>query len=138
MTEKLNPKHIRAMKDGKPPMEYLVWEPLVAVARVLQHGALKYGVRNWLKDAILCTTYIAAFFRHIFLGWALGEDIDPDSGEHHLAHVAAMCLIIMDAQKHGTLIDDRKRCESIDQGDVNPLPTLGLGHYLHLGDEDDD
>ena len=136
-----NPKHIRALKEGKAPMEYMVWEPLESVARVLKHGALKYGIRNWLKDKILASTYVAAFFRHIFLGWALGRDTDPDSGEPHLAHAAAMCLIIMDAKKHDTLIDDRTVCESIDQGNVavaTPSPDKTIGQYLHLGEEDDD
>jgi len=36
-----------------------------------------------------------------------GEDIDPESGAHHLGHVAAGCAIVLDARKAGTLEDNR-------------------------------
>lgn len=110
-----NPKHIRAMKDGKAPMERLPFAPLAAVARVMETGALKYGARNWRLDKILASTYIGAIARHTLLEWAQGTDIDKDSGEHPLAHVAACCLIVMDAESYGSLVDDRLAMESIDQ-----------------------
>jgi hypothetical protein len=110
-----NPKHIRAMKDGKAPMERLPFAPLAAVARVMDTGAVKYGQRNWRLDKILASTYVGAMARHTLLEWAQGVDVDEDSGEHPLAHVAACCLIVMDAEGYGTLIDDRLAMESIDQ-----------------------
>lgn len=108
---KMNPKHIRAQKEGKDPMEYLIWEVLMDDAVVHKHGADKYGVRNWRIDEILTSTYEGAIMRH-FLAWAKGEDIDPDSGKPHLTHIRACCAIIMDAQAHGKLVDDRDRKES--------------------------
>jgi hypothetical protein len=108
---KQNPKHIRAQKDGKAPLEYLVYSVLEGDARVHKSGADKYGVRNWRRDKILTSTYEGAILRH-FKAWAEGEDIDPDSGEPHLLHIRACCAIVLDAQEHGTLIDDRDRCES--------------------------
>lgn len=109
-----NPKHIRAMKDGKPPLEYLVSALDPSVARVLRHGADKYGVRNWRIDKILCSTYEGAIRRHLE-AWRAGEDHDPDSGERHLAHIVASIVIMADAEAHDTLIDDRARAHSIDQ-----------------------
>jgi hypothetical protein len=111
-----NPKHIQAMKSGKVPFEMIPMGPMAAVARVLAGGAAKYGVRNWLKDSILASTYEGAIGRHTYLEWAAGIDVDKDSGEHPLAHVIASCLIVMDAEANGMLVDDRDRCESIDQG----------------------
>jgi len=113
MKPKMNPKHIQQLKEGKPPMEYVPWTPLAAVARVMQAGADKYGRRNWRKDKILASTYVGAITRHALLEWAEGVDKDKDSGEHPLAHVTACCLLVMDAETHGTLIDDRGECESI-------------------------
>ena len=110
-----NPKLIRAMKDGKAPLEYLIYSVLESEARVLKHGADKYGARNWLIDKILASTYEGSMLRH-FLSWAGGEDLDPDSGEPHLSHLRACCGVVLDAQKHGTLLDDRGRQESKDAG----------------------
>lgn len=111
---KANPKHIQAMKDGKAPLEYLITSVDDGDAWVMKGGGDKYGIRNWLIDKILGSTYEGAIRRH-FKAWAEGEDIDPDSGYHHFHHIRACCAIVLDAKKHGQLIDDRDRKESIDQ-----------------------
>lgn len=61
-------------------------------AKALACGAAKYGPWNWRenRDALID-----------------GEDIDPESGAHHLGHVAAGCGIVLDARRQGTLIDNR-------------------------------
>jgi len=109
-----NPKLIQAMKDGKAPLEYLVYSVLEGDAHVHKTGADKYGIRNWLKDHIKASTYEGAILRH-FKAWAEGEDVDPESGVSHLYHVRACCAILLDSEKNGTLIDDRIRTESKDQ-----------------------
>lgn len=107
-----NPKHIQAMKDGKAPLEFLLGDVVdEPEARVLAYGAAKYGVRNWRIDKITASTYEGAFRRHLN-AWLRGEDIDPESGEPHLAHIRANCAVVMDAQKVGTFIDNRDRAES--------------------------
>jgi hypothetical protein len=106
-----NPKHVQAQKDGKAPMEYLCYGVLGAEAKVLKHGADKYGVHNWRVDKILASTYVAAIMRHL-VEWEQGADADKDSGEHPLVHIRACCAVALDAIKHGTLIDDRNRKES--------------------------
>ena len=111
---KENPKLIQAQKDGKVPAEFIPFGSLASVARVMQTGAVKYGVRNWRIDQIRASTYVGAIFRHAMLEWAAGIDEDADSGQHPLAHVVACCLIVMDAQREGTLIDDRRLSESKD------------------------
>jgi hypothetical protein len=107
-----NPKHIQALKEGKAPLEHLLGgEVDAAEARVLAHGAGKYGVRNWRKDPILLKTYVGAIRRHLN-AWADGQDNDPDSGESHLAHIRACCAVALDAQHQGTAQDDRTFMES--------------------------
>jgi len=108
---KQSPKHIRAMKDNKDPLEYLVYSMLPLDAAVHKSGALKYGERNWLKDKICASTYEGAMLRH-FVAWARGEDMDPESGKPHLTHLRACCAIVLDSQMHGTFIDNRDRVES--------------------------
>lgn len=115
---KHNPKHIQQLKEGKPPMEYVPYGPLAAVARVMQTGAEKYGRKNWRQDKILASTYVGAITRHALLEWSEGVNTDKDSGEHPLAHVIACCLLVMDAEAHGTLVDDRLDTESKDPNDI--------------------
>ena len=102
-----NPKYVQALKDGKDPLEYLVLSVFPGDAIVLKLGAIKYGIRNWLKDKIKVSTYVAAILRHV-TAWALGQDIDPESGQHHLYHVRACCAIVLDSQMNDMLIDDRE------------------------------
>ncbi len=115
---KHNPKHIQQLKEGKAPMEYVPYGPLAAVARVMQTGADKYGRKNWRQDKILASTYVGAITRHALLEWAEGVNTDKDSGQHPLAHVIACCLLVMDAETHGTLVDDRLDTESKDFNDI--------------------
>jgi hypothetical protein len=50
--------------------------------------------------------YIDAALRHIHK-WQHGQEIDSDSGIHHLGHAIACLNIVLDAQAFGNLIDDR-------------------------------
>lgn len=90
----------------KPQLQLLPPVFLVATAKVLEHGVKKYGKYNWRASKVECQTYVGAMLRHL-LAWQEGEDLDPESKESHLAHVAASVAILLDAQKHGTLIDNR-------------------------------
>ena len=110
---KKNPKQVQAEKDGKTPYEYLVLSVLEDDAHVHKHGGDKYGKRNWTIDEINASTYVGAMFRH-YKAWAEGEDLDPDSGKPHLTHLRACCAVVMDAAKHGKLIDDRLFAEAIE------------------------
>ena len=121
-TPKKNPKQVQAEKDGKVPYEYLVLSVLEDDAHVHKHGGDKYGKRNWTIDEILASTYVGAMFRH-YKAWAEGEDLDPDSGKPHLTHLRACCAVVMDADKHGKLIDDRLFAEALEPD--SPEKTSG-------------
>lgn len=109
-----NPKHIQAMKEGKAPLDYLVRTMHPLDAAVHKHGADKYGRLNWRLDKITARTYVAAMQRHLD-AWAEGHDLDDGpggSGKPHLTHLRACCAVVLDAQMHNTLIDDRLDMES--------------------------
>jgi len=55
---------------------------------------------------VCASTYVNAILRHLN-AWRDGENLDPESGISHLAHVACSCNILMDADYCGTLQDDR-------------------------------
>jgi len=68
----------------------------------------KYGPWNWRENTVEMMTYLGAMKRHIdkLIDRVDKDDIDP-SGAHHCGHIAASCGIILDAQRHGTLVDNR-------------------------------
>ena len=91
---------------AKCPMHLLPAAALQETAWVHGHGAAKYGPWNWRESKVNAATYVAAIMRHLD-AWREGEDLDPESGRSHLAHIAASVNILLDSQTHGCLIDDR-------------------------------
>jgi hypothetical protein len=57
---------------------------LEALAEVYTKGADKYAERNWEKGLPLMDCF-ASLMRHAW-AWARGEDLDPETGLHHMAH----------------------------------------------------
>ena len=104
MTE--NPKE--AAGRIKAQLHLLSPSAMTEIAKVLQHGAEKYGARNYRDTKINATTYVSAIMRHL-LAWNDGEDLDPESGLSHIAHVAACCDILLDTAACGMLTDDRSK-----------------------------
>lgn len=90
----------------KCPLHLLPPSALSQTAWVMALGARKYGPWNWRENKVEAMTYVGAILRHLN-AWASGEDLDPESGYSHLAHISAGCNIIMDASHVGNLIDNR-------------------------------
>lgn len=76
------------------------------VADALMDGAKKYGPYNWRDKKVQARVYVAAAKRHL-AAWSEREETAEDSGAHHLGHAAACLAIILDAQHHGCLLDNR-------------------------------
>ncbi len=102
--DKSNPKDIAGMR--KAPLRFVPPALLLFVSKVMELGAKKYGAQNWRAQPIRFSIYIEAAQRHL-LALQDGQDIDPESGQPHAAHVAACMGIVLDAKELGTLIDDR-------------------------------
>lgn len=99
-----NPK--TAFGVAKVPLHLV---PPIAIANIslaFDNGAKKYGPFNWREKTISSTVYYAAAMRHL-MAWFDGEDLAPDSGVHHLAHVMACCAMVLDSQSTGKLNDNR-------------------------------
>lgn len=99
-----NPK--TACGAVKVPMHLVPPPAIIAEAIVFGLGAKKYGPYNWREKTVSSSVYQAAALRHLMAWWE-GEDIDPESGESHLAHARACLAILLDAKVHGKLNDDR-------------------------------
>jgi hypothetical protein len=103
-----NPK--AALGRAKAPIQYIPTLSLRQLGVVMYLGAIvkKYGPFNWRERPVAATDYQDAIQRHLDL-WFDGEDSDDESKVSHLAHVMACCAILIDAQAHGTMIDDRRK-----------------------------
>ena len=110
MEQNLDPK--KAAGAQKPQLQNIPPVLNRQVSQALECGAIKYGPWNWRDNNVELMTYLGAMKRHIdaLIG---GEDIDPESGAHHLGHVTAGCAIVLDARKHGTLVDNRPPAASL-------------------------
>jgi hypothetical protein len=100
---KENPKD--ATSKDKLPLDLIPPISEYQVAMCLKHGADKYTAWNWRSTPIKLSRYIAAIKRHL-LQVSLGNWIDPESGQPHVAHIAATCAILMDAAHHNCIIYD--------------------------------
>lgn len=91
--------NVKGVKNdfGKPPLALLPFDALEDVARVLAHGADKYGAYNW-RYGLSWSRVLSAAFRHLF-AWARGHDCDPETGISHLAHAACSVLFLLSYTK---------------------------------------
>lgn len=76
---------------GKPDFSLIPLSTMEDEAQVWMYGKEKYKAWNWAKGMDWDVPYASAM-RHL-MAWQKGEDIDPESGLPHLAHV--MCNIRM-------------------------------------------
>jgi hypothetical protein len=99
-------KALAAAANKKAPLDLLEYQADQQIALALQTGAEKYGKKNFYDSETFMSTYGAAMRRHLG-AWLDGEDHDPESGLHHLAHLGACVHIIFAACVHGNMADDR-------------------------------
>lgn len=95
-----NPKD--ALAVDKVPLELIPPAAAIELVSALRNGAKKYGAWNWRQTGVRPEVYLGAALRHL-LRWQSGEEIDSDSGVHHLGHVMACAAIVLDAMQHGKL-----------------------------------
>lgn len=100
--------HAPAVKhdEGKPRLSLIPGDVLVGLARVMEHGAAKYGEGNW-AEGMEWTRMADAALRHVY-AFLAKDDVDADSKLPAIDHALA-CLVILSAyQKRQLGKDDRK------------------------------
>lgn len=100
----VNPKQLYG--DKKPDLRLLPLVGQLAQWEAHKDGANKYGPFNWRDNPVEANTYINAAKRHLEL-WAAGEERARDTSVNNLGAVMACCAILLDAQAHDCLIDNR-------------------------------
>ena len=86
--------------QGKRRWSLLDFEALEPVVDVMEMGAKKYGIGNWKRlhtptDIQRC---IDAILRHT-LAYQNGEQLDPESGVSHMAHIICNAMFILHAER---------------------------------------
>lgn len=93
--EKLKRQDELIMEDKKTGIKYdseklrydlIPPEVTEELAKILTHGANKYGANNWKLLENPIDRYYAALMRHL-QEWRKGNPLDDGSGESHLSHV---------------------------------------------------
>ena len=114
----------------KVPLGLIPPHAMEQTAWVHKLGADKYGPWNWRETGVCASTYVNAIMRHLN-AWRDGEDLDPESGFSHLAHIACSCNILMDAAKVGKLQDDRNKRPTNDETEKG---SLAVGEPLTVSE----
>lgn len=99
-----NPKDALGIK--KAPLHCIPCGPLLELGLAMMEGSRKYGSHNYRVMGARASVYYDAAMRHLTAWWE-GEDIDPDSGLHHLIKAAASLIVMRDSTIIGNWEDDR-------------------------------
>lgn len=100
-----NPK--QQYGDKKPALSLAPMSATIAQVEAQLDGKLKYGWVNWRVNRIEAHTYIEAALRHLRL-YENGENYARDTKVYNLGAVMACCAILIDAELHGMLDDNRR------------------------------
>ena len=82
---------------GKPRLDLVPPEIIIAVVTVMTHGAEKYGEGNYRK--VEPKRYRAALMRHICKWLKDPHGVDADSGLPHLYHIACNVAFLLELDK---------------------------------------
>jgi uncharacterized HAD superfamily protein len=78
--------------QGKPRIDLAPADAMIHVGKVLAMGADKYAERNW-EHGMKYSKVVASLERHL-AKWKAGEDLDNESGLHHIDHVLCNALFL--------------------------------------------
>lgn len=95
---------------GKPRVDLIPPGPIVEIGHVFGYGCKKYGDRNWEEHADSWSHgQLAGSIERHLLAYKGGEDIDPESKRHHLAHLGCDVLMLLALILKGRGVDDRSK-----------------------------
>lgn len=124
----------------------VIWELGVA----LLEGARKYGRHNYRVAGVRASVYYDAAVGHLQQWWE-GEDVDPDSGVHHVTKAIASLTVLRDAMIQGRYVDDRppktdleplrkrlqRAVDDLHERHPDPRDAFLEGDQYKGGDDDD-
>lgn len=127
-TKLSNPKDV--IGSGKLPLELVPDIMMVEAATAFFEGAQKYGRYNWRIAGVRASIYFSALLRHVFKWWN-GENTDKVTHVKHLSNALACIGIILDAELHGMLTDDRPPAQPELSARIDELAVV-VAHLKEL------
>jgi hypothetical protein len=103
-TKDSNPK--QAYGDMKVGLSSIPMAFVYGVALAMAEGGMKYGRHNYREMGCKHSTYFDAAIGHL-VSWWEGEDVDEESGLHHLLKAAASIAVVYDSIVMENDNDDR-------------------------------
>lgn len=100
----MNPKD--AIGSKKAPLHVVPAPVLMEIGLGMLEGAMKYGSYNFRAADVRASVYYDAAMRHLMAFWE-GEDLDPDSGLHHVAKALSCLTVLRDGIMREQFVDDR-------------------------------
>jgi hypothetical protein len=87
-------------------MSYVSVQVLAQLGLAMLEGGGKYGAHNYREAGVRASVYYDALWRHMGAYWE-GQDVDPDSGLHHVAKAMGCLHVLLDSILQGNCEDDR-------------------------------
>lgn len=101
-----NPKDAVGIRKARW-FSYIPLRVLYGVGLAMLEGALKYGRHNYRVAGVRVSVYVDACVCGHLTPFMEGEDIDPDSGLHHIDKAIASLVVLRDGIYEGNITDDR-------------------------------
>ena len=103
--------------EGKVPYDLVPVESMELFVRAMEHGAIKHKRDDWREGRGMPWLWLlAASLRHTF-AMMRGEDLDPESGIPHSAHMACCAMMLTYYWVH------RGRYNKDDRFKVHQMPA---------------
>lgn len=90
-------------------------------AHVFGFGLKKYAAWNWIRG-MAWSVPTACVARHV-VAILRGQEMDADSGRHHLGHVACNIIMLLQYEDSYPQGDDRPPAEFFASGEANQVPA---------------
>lgn len=122
-----NPKD--AIGIRKLCFSVLPWRVICRIALAMMEGAAKYGRHNYRGVGVRASVYFDAVVGRHLTSWWEGEDIDPDSGFHHVDKAIAGLCVLRDSMLQGNFVDDRPPRGNVDMDELNRMAAEILDRH---------
>jgi hypothetical protein len=103
-TKDTNPKDSLGIR--KAPISTVSAPFITGVGLAMMEGGRKYGRHNYRVAGVRASVYYDAIWRHMS-AWFEGQDVDPESGLHHMLKIGACAAVMYDSIYRGNFEDDR-------------------------------